>query len=130
MNPSSPDGVVTLRSAHTAHETIDNLERILQEKGVRVFARIDQREEAEQVGLILRPTELLIFGNPEAGTPLMQAVPSLAIDLPLKIVAWDDEEGSTWVAYNSPEFLRIRHGLNEQQVAKLDVRALVELAIR
>jgi uncharacterized protein (DUF302 family) len=130
MNPSSPEGVVTLRSAHTAHETIDNLERILQEKGVRVFARIDQREEAEQVGLTLRPTELLIFGNPKAGTPLMQAVPSLAIDLPLKVVAWDDEEGRTWVAYNSPEFFRARHGMDEQQAARLDLSALVGLAIR
>jgi uncharacterized protein (DUF302 family) len=130
MSPSSTDhGIVQLPSPYSVTETLDRLERLLKEKGVRIFDRIDQRKEAEQVGLTLRPTELLIFGNPKAGTPLMEAVPSVALDLPLKVVAWEDA-GRTWIAYNSPEYLRNRHGLNEQQGSMLDVSPLVELAIR
>lgn len=120
--------IVQLPSKHNVDETIDNLERILRDKGVRVFARLDQRLEAERVGLNLKPTELLIFGNPKVGTLLMEAVPGIAIDLPLKVAAWEDESGKTWVSYNSAEFLRKRHGLSEEQALKLDVAPIVEMA--
>jgi uncharacterized protein (DUF302 family) len=125
---SSANGVIQLQSRYSVSETLDHLEGLLRERGVKVFARIDQKREAEAAGLTLRPTELLVFGNPKAGTPIMQLVPSVAIDLPLKVVAWQDDAGDTVISYNSAEFLLSRHGLTSEQVQKLDVSALVELA--
>jgi uncharacterized protein (DUF302 family) len=95
------------------------LESIARAKGMTIFARIDQRAAAEQAGLEMRPTVLLLFGNPAAGTGLMNAVPSVAIDLPLKALAWEDASGNVWLSYNSPDFLRKRHGLTDDQSAKL-----------
>lgn len=126
--PSSDSGVVLSPSRHSVRETLDRFENLLRERGVKVFARIDQKREAETVGLTLRPTELLIFGNPKAGTPIMASFPAIAIDLPLKIVAWEENDGSTTVAYNSTEYLRARHGLSPEAAQKLDVSKLVELA--
>ena len=105
------NGVVRKPSRYSVTETLDRLEAILREKGVMVFARIDQRATAEAVGLALRPTQLLIFGDPKAGTPLMDACPSLAIDLPLKALAWEGDDGQVWFAHNSPAYLQQRHGL-------------------
>jgi uncharacterized protein (DUF302 family) len=104
-------GLINLPTSHSVDQTVERLKNILQSKGVTLFAVIDHGGEAEKVGMKMRPTKLLIFGNPKAGTPLMLAAPSAAIDLPLKILIWEDNAGKVWVTYNSPEFLRERHGL-------------------
>jgi len=104
-------GIVTIPSNHSVDETVDRLKNILQSKGVTLFAVIDHSGEAEKVGMKMPPTKLLIFGSPKAGTPLMLATPSIAIDLPLKILVWQDAQGKVWLSYNSPEYLKDRHGL-------------------
>jgi uncharacterized protein (DUF302 family) len=104
-------GLINVLTSHSVDQTVERLKNILQSKGVTLFAVIDHSGEAEKVGMKMRPTKLLIFGNPKAGTPLMLAAPSSAIDLPLKILIWEDNAGKVWVTYNSPEFLRERHGL-------------------
>ena len=101
-----------LPSKYSAVETIDRLEALLKSKGIKIFARIDQASEAKAVGLLLRPTVLLIFGDPRAGTPLMEKYPSLALDLPLKVLAWESAEGKVWLSYNTPEYLMDRHHLD------------------
>jgi uncharacterized protein (DUF302 family) len=103
-------GIADLPSSHTVDETVERLQNILRERGLAVFALVDHSGEAEKVGLHMPPTKLLIFGSPKAGTPLMLAAPSLAIDLPLKILVWQDSAGKTWLSYNTPEYLRERHG--------------------
>jgi len=107
-NPTS--GIITIPSHHSVNETVAKLEEILQAKGVRLFAVIDHSGEAEKAGLQMRPTKLLIFGNPKAGTPLMIAAPSIAIDLPLKVLVREDADGKVWISYNSPAYLQARHG--------------------
>ena len=92
-------------------ETVEKLEGILQAKGVTLFALVDHRGEVEKAGMKLLSTKLLIFGSPNAGTPLMLVAPSVAIDLPLKILIWEDIHGKVWVSYNSPAYLQARHGL-------------------
>ena len=110
--PSTADkGLIDKLSQHSVDQTVEKLKNILQSKGVALFALIDHSGEAEKVGMKMRPTKLLIFGSPKSGTPLMLAAPSVAIDLPLKILIWEDAAGKVWVTYNSPEFLRERHGL-------------------
>jgi uncharacterized protein (DUF302 family) len=94
---------------------------ILQSKGVALFALVDHSGEAAKVGLKMPPTKLFIFGNPKAGTPLMLAVPRSAIDLPLKILVWEDSQGKVWVSYNSPEYLKDRHGLPQELVSNIAV---------
>ncbi len=105
------NGIINKSSKHSVDETLGKLQTILQAKGIAVFALIDHSGEAEKVGMKMRPTRLLIFGNPKGGTPLMLAAPSIAIDLPLKILVWEDDQGKVWVSYNSPEYLAERHGL-------------------
>jgi uncharacterized protein (DUF302 family) len=105
----SANGLVTLASAYGPRETIDRLEAELTAKGVRIFARIDHAAGATEAGLSLRPTEVLIFGNARAGTPLMQSVQSIGIDLPLKALVWQDGTGTTWLSYNDPAWLAARH---------------------
>jgi uncharacterized protein (DUF302 family) len=105
------NGIINKPSKHSVDETLGKLQAILQVKGIAVFALIDHSGEAEKVGMKMRPTKLLIFGNPKGGTPLMIAAPSIAIDLPLKILIWQDDKGKVWVSYNSPEYLAERHGL-------------------
>jgi uncharacterized protein (DUF302 family) len=107
------NGVVEISSKYPVGETIDRLETIVKSKGMVVFARIDQRAAAKAVNLEMRPTELLIFGDPRAGTVLMKSCPLLAIDLPLKALSWEDEKAQVWLAYNSPVYLQKRHGLKE-----------------
>jgi uncharacterized protein (DUF302 family)/uncharacterized membrane protein YidH (DUF202 family) len=110
--PSLPSkGIVDKASNHSVEETVNRLKNILRAKGVTLFAEIDHSGEAEKVGMKMPPTQLLIFGNPKAGTPLMLASPSSAIDLPLKILVWADEQAKVWVSYNSPQFLQERHNL-------------------
>ena len=103
-------GMIDVPSPYSVPETLARLESILEERGVSVFARVDHSGEAEKAGLKMRPTQLLIFGSPKAGTPLMVATPRAAIDLPLKALAWEDESGKVWLSYNASEYLQQRHG--------------------
>src|SRR5271157_6370621 len=105
------NGLVQVASPYTVDETVRRLESVLAERGVRVFVVVDHSGEAEKVGMKMRPTKLVIFGNPKGGTPLMVAAPSLAIDLPLKALVAEDEKGKVWVSHNSPEYLQQRHSL-------------------
>jgi len=110
--PARPEnGVVSKLSNHSVDATVEKLKAILQAKGVTLFALVDHSGEAEKAGLKMPPTKLLIFGSPKAGTPLMLASPTIAIDLPLKILVWEDGQGKVWVSYNSPGYLKERHGL-------------------
>jgi uncharacterized protein (DUF302 family) len=109
--PATSNGIIDKPSNHSVNQTVDKLKNILQSKGVTLFALVDHSGEAEKVGMKMRPTKLLIFGSPKAGTPLMLSAPSMAIDLPLKILVWEDGQGKVWVSYNSPEYLKERHGL-------------------
>jgi len=114
-------GIIDKRSNHTVEQTVEKLKSILQAKGVTLFALVDHSGEAEKVGMKMPPTKLLIFGSPKAGTPLMLAAPSIAIDLPLKILVWEDAGGKVWVSYNSPEYLRERHGLPAELLQNIAV---------
>jgi uncharacterized protein (DUF302 family) len=105
------EGIVKIPSHRSVDETVDKLKTILKSKGVTLFALIDHSGEAEKVGMKMPPTKLLIFGNPKGGTPLMLASPSVAIDLPLKILVAEDSQGKVWISYNSAEYLKERHGL-------------------
>ena len=110
-----------MESKYAVKETLDRLQKILQDKGVTIYARIDQQAEARKVGLDLSPVELLIFGNPKAGTPLMAASPTIAIDLPLKILVWEDDAGHVQISYNSPAYLQARHGLPRELAQNIGV---------
>jgi uncharacterized protein (DUF302 family) len=117
----SDNGLVNVPSNHSVEQTVQNVERILQAKGVKLFALIDHSGEAESVGLEMRPTKLLVFGNPKAGTPLMLAAPSIAIDLPLKFLIWEDRDAHVWITYNSPAYLEARHGLPSELLPNIAV---------
>lgn len=106
----SVSGLTTLPSAHGAKETIDRLASEVKSKGLTVFARVDHAAGAKEVGMALRPTELLIFGNARGGTPLMQICQTIGIDLPLKALAWEDADGKVWLSYNEPAWVAARHG--------------------
>lgn len=107
---NATNGLIHLPSRYSVGETMQRLESLLQARGVTIFARIDHSGEAQKAGLAMRATKLLIFGSPKAGTPLMQAAPSVAIDLPLKALFWRDAEGKVWLTYNDPVYLQQRHG--------------------
>ncbi|HYM07976.1 MAG TPA: DUF302 domain-containing protein [Terriglobales bacterium] len=110
--PSLPDnGMVHLSSPYSVAETIKRLEAVLQTQGLTEFCRIDHSGEAEKAGLKMPPTQVVIFGSPKGGTPLMVAAPTVAIDLPLKALIWEDGGGKVWVSYNTPEYLQHRHNL-------------------
>jgi uncharacterized protein (DUF302 family) len=115
------EGIVKIPSHHSVDETVDKLKAILKSKGVALFALVDHSGEAEKVGLNMPPTKLLIFGNPKGGTPLMLAVPSAAIDLPLKILVAEDAQGKVWISYNSAEYLKERHGLPQDLLQNIAV---------
>jgi uncharacterized protein (DUF302 family) len=111
MTSRAGSGIIDTPSNHSVDETVRRLEEALRAKGVTLFALIDHDGEAEKAGLKMRPTRLLIFGSPKAGTPVMLAAPSIAIDLPLKILVWEDAQGRVWASYNSPAYLQERHGV-------------------
>ena len=112
---SLPDnGMIHLRSPHSVPETLKRLEAVLRAKNLTIFARVDHSGEAEKAGLSMRPTQLIIFGSPKSGTPLMVASPTLAIDLPLKALVWEDADGKVWLSYNSPGYLKQRHDIAER----------------
>ncbi len=122
--------LVTKPSKYSVHSTIDRIQKAVTDKGMRIFARIDHSEEAKQVGLEMRPTELLIFGNPKGGTPLMVARPTAAIDLPMKALAWEDADGKVWLTYNAPGLLQERHAVPAELTSKLiPVGTLLEQAV-
>jgi uncharacterized protein (DUF302 family) len=117
---SLPDnGMIHLRSPYSVPETFTRLESLLQAKGLTVIGRVDHSGKAEKVGLKMRPTQLIIFGSPKVGTPLMVASPTLAIDLPLKALAWEDGSGKVWLSYNSPDYLKPRHEIPEELVRNI-----------
>src|SRR5215471_9934857 len=125
------EGIVRRPSTRTVPETVDRLESIVRGKGIQVFARIDHAAEAARVGLKMPPTQVLIFGNPKAGTPVMLAAPTSAIDLPLKALAWEDAAGKVWLGYTDPAYFGSRYGLTEAQVAPISgIGQLVEAAVR
>ena len=129
VSAQAGETVVTKPSHYSVPETIDRIEKAVTAKGMKIFARIDHGGEAKKVGLEMKPTELLIFGNPKGGTALMVARPTAAIDLPMKALPWEDKEGNVWLTYNSPELLRQRHGVPAELISKLDsVGALLEQA--
>lgn len=122
------NGIVSHRSQHTVDETVARLTHALQENGVTLFALVDHSGEAARVGLSMRPTKLLIFGNPAGGTPLMVAAPLIAIDLPLKILVWEDAEGAVWLSWNSPQYLQQRHNLPDALLKNIAVVEVLAVA--
>lgn len=119
-------GLTTIKSGHPPHETMSRLEAAVKAKGLTVFARIDHAEGAATAGLSLRPTEVLIFGNANGGTPLMQAVQTIGIDLPLKALVWEDASGGTWLSWNDPAWLASRHGLSGVETVTGKLATLLE----
>jgi len=120
--PSTADnGIVTKPSNHSVDETVAKLKAILQAKGVTLFALVDHSGEAARAGMKMPATKLLIFGNPKAGTPVMLAAPSSAIDLPLKILVWEDAAGKVWLSYNSATYLQQRHAIPQDLLRNLAV---------
>jgi uncharacterized protein (DUF302 family)/uncharacterized membrane protein YidH (DUF202 family) len=114
-------GIIDKPSQHSVDETVEKLTSILKAKGVTLFVLVDHSGEAEKAGLTMRPTKLLIFGSPKAGTPLMVAAPSVAIDLPLKVLVWEDAQGKVWISYNSSEYLKERHSLPQELLGNISV---------
>ena len=114
------DGLITLASNHGASETMSRLEAAVKTKGMSVFSRIDHAAGATDIGTSLRPTEVLIFGNPKGGTPLMRSTQTIGIDLPLRALVWEDASGKTWLTYNDPAWLAKRHALDPHLVAAVD----------
>jgi uncharacterized protein (DUF302 family) len=124
-------GIRRISSQHSVPATLERLETLLKERGVMIFARIDFSGDAARAGLTLRPEQMLIFGNPKAGTPLMQSVPAAGLDLPLKALIWEDAEGQTQIAYNDPQYIVRRHGLDPALAANLAaVVPLIERSAR
>lgn len=119
MTSALDNGISRKRSNHSVDETVAKLKSILQAKGITLFALVDHSGEAEKAGLKMRNTKLLIFGNPKGGTPLMVASPSIAIDLPLKILVAEDRDGTVWISYNSAAYLKARHDLPDQFIPVL-----------
>jgi uncharacterized protein (DUF302 family) len=117
------DGLTTIRSSHAPKDTMDRLEAEVKAKGLTVFARIDHAAGAAAVGLSLRPTELLIFGNAKGGTPLMQSKQTVGIDLPLKVLVWQDGSGGTWLSYIDPGWIAKRHGVGHEADAAVNAMA-------
>jgi uncharacterized protein (DUF302 family) len=121
MTPHADHGIIDARSQHSVEQTVERLTALLHDTGATLFALVDHSGEAANVGMTMRPTELLIFGSPKAGTPLMLAAPSVAIDLPLKILVWEDAQGRVWLSYNSPAYLKDRHGVPQELLPNIAV---------
>lgn len=124
------NGIAHVSSKYSVPGTLERLQSVVKSRGLTVFARIDFSSDAAKAGLRMRPTQLLIFGNPKAGTPLMVAAPSIALDLPLKALAWEDGDGKVWLSYNQPEYLKQRHGLPDELMKNISgIGALVQNAV-
>jgi uncharacterized protein (DUF302 family) len=130
MTSPSGTGLTHLPSPYSVADTLARLESVIASKGLTIFARIDHSGEAAKVGLTMQPTELLLFGSPKSGTPLMVASPTLAIDLPLKALVWQDVEGAVWLSYNSPEYLQQRHTIPDALIKNISgIRSICEEAV-
>ncbi|MBC7780750.1 MAG: DUF302 domain-containing protein [Proteobacteria bacterium] len=125
---SAADGLIAVKSPYSAKETMDRLEGVVKQRGLNVFARIDHAAGAAKIGKTLRPTEVLIFGNPQGGTPFMECAQSVGIDLPLKALVWEDGSAQVWLGYNDPEYLGKRHEVPSCQVAATLRKTLTGLA--
>ncbi|RPJ48964.1 MAG: DUF302 domain-containing protein [Betaproteobacteria bacterium] len=125
---SAADGLITVKSPHSVKDTMDRLEAAAKGKGLNVFLRVDHAAGAKKVGKNLRPTELLVFGNPQGGTPLMECAQTSGIDLPLKALAWQDAGGQVWLGYNDPQYLAKRHDAGNCAVVPNLLKALAGLA--
>jgi uncharacterized protein (DUF302 family) len=124
------NGLIHVSSPYSVPQTLERVESILRAKNLTIFAIIDHSGEAEKVGLSMRPTQLIIFGSPKAGTPMMIASPSLAIDLPLKALVWQDAEEKVWVSYNDPNYLKQRHNISDELLKNISgVGALLQRAV-
>jgi uncharacterized protein (DUF302 family) len=131
MTSPSGTGIIHLPSRYSVADTLKRLESVIASKGLTIFARIDHSGEAAKVGLTMQPTELLLFGSPKSGTPLMISSPTLAIDLPLKALVWQDVEGAVWLSYNSPEYLQQRHTIPDALIRNIaGIRSICEEAVR
>lgn len=120
------DGMIEVKSANSVKDTISKFEATAKERGLNIFARIDHAAGAQKIGKTLRPTELLIFGNPQGGTPLMECAQTAGIDLPLKVLAWEDASGQVWLGYNDPQYLMTRHGGKECGPVAQNLRKALE----
>jgi len=125
---AAADGLVTVKSPHSVKDTLDRFEAVAKGKGLNVFLRVDHAAGAQKIGKNLRPTELLVFGNPQGGTPLMECAQTAGIDLPLKALAWQDASGQVWLGYNDPQFLATRHAAGNCAVVPNLRKALDGLA--
>lgn len=123
-NANAAEGLIEIKSALSVKDTISRLEVAAKERGLVIFLRIDHAAGAQKIGKLLRPTELLVFGNPQGGTPLMECAQSAGIDLPLKALAWEDAAGQVWLGYNDPLFLATRHGIRDCPVVPILRKAL------
>ena len=130
MTANPENGMITIESRHSVDETVDRIKRALAAKGVKLFALVDHSGEAEKAGLYMRNTKLMIFGNPKTGTPWMVAVPSIAIDLPLKLLIAEDAEGKVWISYNAPDYIQARHRLPEELFRALSAAGVDVLAAK
>lgn len=128
MAPGAEPGIIDQPSRHSVDRTVDRVKQLLETNGVTLFAVIDHSGEAGKVGMAMPATRLLVFGNPRAGTPLMLASPSIAIDLPLKLLVWEDLQGKTWISYNAPAYLQTRHALPPELLPALS--AVEQLALK
>jgi uncharacterized protein (DUF302 family) len=127
---ASGNGIIIVQSKYSVKESIDQFQQLLSAKGIVVFARIDQQAEAKKVGLDLSPTELIIFGDPKGGTPIMQAYPLSALDLPLKLLAWSHDDSTVWLTYNDAAWLGKRHGLTRDMIHTLDFSPLLASLVK
>ncbi|HXN98070.1 MAG TPA: DUF302 domain-containing protein [Candidatus Acidoferrales bacterium] len=124
------EGIISKASKYSVPETLDRVDALLRSRGIKIFVRVDHSGEAEKAGLKMPPTQLLIFGNPKGGTPVMLAAPTAAIDLPLKALAWQDSDGKVWLSYNDPEYLKNRYGLTDDQIKTIaGTGSLIEQAL-
>jgi uncharacterized protein (DUF302 family) len=124
------EGIISKASKYSVPETLDRVDALLRSRGIKIFVRVDHSGEAEKAGLKMPPTQLLIFGNPKGGTPVMLAAPTAAIDLPLKALAWQDSDGKVWLSYNDPEYLKKRYGLTDEQIKTIaGTGSLIEQAL-
>jgi uncharacterized protein (DUF302 family) len=118
-------GLTSIASTRSVDDTVAKIEAILKEKSVKIFTIIDHSGEAKQAGLEMHPTKVVIFGNPKGGTPLMLAAPTTAIDLPLKLLVWEDGEGKVWITYNTPQYLQQRHQFPNELIANIAVEEAI-----
>ena len=126
---AADNGIVTVSTQRTVEQAADALASLIQAKNIILFARIDFAADAQRAGLAMPPAQLFVFGNPRAGTPLIQAVPSVALDLPLKVLVWQDSDGRVWLSYNATSYLQARHGAPAELMKAIDgVGALVQAA--